>query len=77
VDVGYERFLGPEVFFSPEIFDGNFTQSLPALVDATIQACPIDTRRGLYNVWLPLTPTDPTPCLVVCSRVFCSHVCVM
>jgi len=49
VDVGYERFLGPEVFFSPEIFDANFTMSLPALVDQTIQACPIDTRRGLYN----------------------------
>jgi len=49
IDVGYERFLGPEVFFSPEIFDANFTTPLPNLIDATIQACPIDTRRPLYN----------------------------
>jgi len=49
IDVGYERFLGPEVFFSPEIFDANFTTPLPALIDSTIQACPIDTRRALYN----------------------------
>jgi len=49
IDVGYERFLGPEVFFSPEIFDANFTTPLPNLIDSTIQACPIDTRRPLYN----------------------------
>jgi len=49
IDVGYERFLGPEIFFSPEIFSSDFTTPLPDLVDATIQACPIDTRRPLYN----------------------------
>lgn len=49
VDVGYERFLGPEMFFSPEIFSDSFSTSLPDLVDNTIQACPIDTRRPLYN----------------------------
>jgi len=49
VDVGYERFLGPELFFSPEIFSSEFTDPLPDVVDTTIQACPIDTRRALYN----------------------------
>lgn len=49
VDVGYERFLGPEIFFSPEIFSGDFTTPLPDVIDNTIQACPIDTRRPLYS----------------------------
>lgn len=49
IDIGYERFLGPEIFFSPEIFSSDFTDALPDVVDATIQNCPIDTRRPLYN----------------------------
>jgi len=49
VDVGYERFLGPELFFSPEIFSSDWTEPLPDVVDKMIQACPIDTRRPLYN----------------------------
>jgi len=49
VDVGYERFLGPELFFSPEIFSSDWTVPLSDVVDATVQACPIDTRRSLYN----------------------------
>ncbi|KAJ8548335.1 hypothetical protein K7X08_030804 [Anisodus acutangulus] len=28
-DVGYERFLGPEVFFNPEIYNSEFTTPLP------------------------------------------------
>ncbi|KAL6940547.1 Actin-related protein 3 [Hanseniaspora vineae] len=49
VDVGYERFLAPEIFFSPEIASSDFLTPLPTLVDQTIQACPIDVRKGLYN----------------------------
>jgi actin-related protein 3 len=49
IDVGYQRFLGPEIFFSPEIFSSDFTVPLPTVVDQTIQACPIDTRRPLYR----------------------------
>jgi actin-related protein 3 len=50
VDVGYERFLAPEVFFSPEIFgSGEFSEPLSSLVDKTVQMCPIDTRKPLYN----------------------------
>lgn len=49
VDVGFERFLGPEVFFNPEIFNPDFTTPLPDVVDEAILKCPIDTRRGLYR----------------------------
>lgn len=48
-DVGYERFLGPEVFFNPEIFSADFTTPLPDVVDDSIVKCPIDVRRGLYK----------------------------
>jgi len=48
-DVGYERFLGPEVFFSPEIFNPQYSTALPNVVDKAILASPIDTRRGLYK----------------------------
>jgi len=48
-DVGYERFLGPEIFFNPEIFSSDFLTPLPKVVDDSIQSCPIDTRRGLYK----------------------------
>jgi len=49
VDVGYERFLGPEIFFNPEIFSSDFLTPLPDVVDNCVQSCPIDTRRGLYK----------------------------
>jgi actin-related protein 3 len=49
VDVAYERFLVPEIFFNPEIYSSDFITPLPQLVDSSIQACPIDTRRGLYK----------------------------
>lgn len=48
-DVGYEQFLGPEVFFHPETFSSDFTTPLPDVVDAVIQSSPIDTRRDLYE----------------------------
>lgn len=49
VDVGYEQFLGPEVFFNPEMFNPDFSSPLPNLVDEAVLASPIDTRRGLYS----------------------------
>eukprot|EP00762_Andalucia_godoyi_P005357 ANDGO_06701.mRNA.1 Actin-related protein 3 len=49
IDVAYEQFLGPEVFFNPEIFSSDFTTPLPQVVDQVVQACPIDTRRDLYR----------------------------
>jgi actin-related protein 3 len=49
LDVGYERFLGPEIFFNPEILSSDHTTPLPNVVDDAISKCPIDTRRGLYK----------------------------
>ena len=50
VDVGYERFLAPEIFFNPEIYSSDFLTPLPTVVDTVIQSSPIDVRRGLYKV---------------------------
>jgi len=49
IDVGYERFLAPEIFFSPEIFSSDWTVPLPETIDKCIQGCPIDCRRPLYK----------------------------
>ena len=49
VDVGYERFLAPEIFFNPEIYSSDFLTPLPNIVDTVIQSSPIDVRRGLYK----------------------------
>lgn len=48
-DIGYERFLAPEIFFSPEMANPDYTLPLPDLVDEVIQLCPMDARRGLYK----------------------------
>ncbi len=50
VDVGYERFLGPEIFFHPEFSNPDFTTPISEIVDTVIQNCPIDVRRPLYKV---------------------------
>ena len=49
-DVGYERFLGPEVCFNPEVLISDCTTLLPDVVDEAIVKCPIDARRGLYKI---------------------------
>eukprot|EP00295_Goniomonas_pacifica_P020737 CAMPEP_0175858556 /NCGR_PEP_ID=MMETSP0107_2-20121207/29730_1 /TAXON_ID=195067 ORGANISM="Goniomonas pacifica, Strain CCMP1869" /NCGR_SAMPLE_ID=MMETSP0107_2 /ASSEMBLY_ACC=CAM_ASM_000203 /LENGTH=411 /DNA_ID=CAMNT_0017175007 /DNA_START=9 /DNA_END=1244 /DNA_ORIENTATION=- len=49
VDVAYERFLAPEIFFNPEMYSSDFLTPLHVLIDQTIQNCPIDCRRGLYR----------------------------
>ncbi|KAI9268936.1 putative ARP3-actin related protein [Phascolomyces articulosus] len=49
VDVGFERFLAPEIFFNPEIASSDFLTPLPEVVDTVIQTSPIDVRRGLYK----------------------------
>uniref|UniRef100_A0A7M5XJM7 Actin-related protein 3 n=1 Tax=Clytia hemisphaerica TaxID=252671 RepID=A0A7M5XJM7_9CNID len=49
IDVGYERFLGPEIFFHPEFSNPDFSTSISETVDSAIQNCPIDVRRGLYK----------------------------
>lgn len=49
VDVGYERFLAPEIFFNPEIASSDFLTPLSTVVDQVIQSSPIDVRKGLYK----------------------------
>lgn len=49
ITVGYERFLAPEIFFNPEIFQDHITMPLPSMVDKCILNCPIDYRRRMYG----------------------------
>lgn len=49
VDVGYERFMAPEIFFSPEIATPDFLTPLPEIIDSVVQSSPIDVRKGLYR----------------------------
>eukprot|EP00794_Sanderia_malayensis_P017336 gene17336-19067_t len=49
INVGYERFLGPEIFFHPEFSNADFTTSISECVDTVIQSTPIDVRRPLYK----------------------------
>lgn len=49
IDIGYERFLGPEMFFHPEFIHPDWRSPLDEIVDNSIQSCPIDTRRKLYE----------------------------
>ncbi|GMM53052.1 actin-related protein 3 [Starmerella bacillaris] len=49
VDVGYERFMAPEIFFSPEIATPDYLTPLPEVVDNVVQSSPIDVRKGLYK----------------------------
>jgi len=73
VDVGYERFLAPEIFFNPEIASSDFLTPLPEVVDNVIQVSPIDVRRGLYKVsWIILvTDNRILSCQAdpLCSRI--------
>ena len=49
IDVGYERFLGPEMFFHPEFIHKDFSKPLGEVVDDAVQSCPIEYRIKLYN----------------------------
>lgn len=49
IDVGYERFLGPEMFFHPEFVNQDWKSPIDEIVDMSIQSCPMDYRRQLYS----------------------------
>ena len=49
IKIGTERFLGPEVFFSPAKLTKDWDKPIDECVDSTIQNCPIDVRRDLYS----------------------------
>ncbi len=70
-DVAYEKFLAPEIFFSPEIYSSDYLTPLPILVDDTIQACPIDSRRSHVN----FVYVRACVCTFVCVRARVCHLC--
>jgi len=49
IQAGYELFMGPEAFFSPEIIDKNYRTPIDELIDGIIQKSSIDYRRKLYS----------------------------
>jgi actin-related protein 3 len=48
-DVGYERFIAPEVIFSPGMVSSEYTTPLASLVHRAVRQCPIDTRMDLFS----------------------------
>lgn len=48
-NIGYERFLAPEIVLNPSIYDPYIKRTLPEMIDDVIAHCPIDTRRKLYS----------------------------
>ncbi|OBS68653.1 hypothetical protein A6R68_02802 [Neotoma lepida] len=62
IDVGYERFLGPEIFFHPEFANPDFMESISDVVDEVIQNCPIDVRRPLYKVCVQVCGSSSAMC---------------
>ena len=48
-EVGYERFLAPEVWFSPELVSSEYTTPISVLIDRAVQLSPITNRTQLYN----------------------------
>jgi len=47
-EVGYERFLAPEVWFSPELVSNQYMTPISVLIDRAIQMSPITDRKKLY-----------------------------
>jgi len=48
-EIGYERFLAPEVWFSPELVSNQYTTPISVLIDRAVQLSPIDYRKKLYG----------------------------
>eukprot|EP01029_Cantina_marsupialis_P028719 TRINITY_DN777920_c0_g1_i1.p1 TRINITY_DN777920_c0_g1~~TRINITY_DN777920_c0_g1_i1.p1 ORF type:complete len:405 (-),score=117.81 TRINITY_DN777920_c0_g1_i1:87-1301(-) len=49
VDIGYERFIGPELYFNPEIYSSQWTKPLSVVVTEAIRCCSVDYQRKLYG----------------------------
>eukprot|EP00828_Plagiopyla_frontata_P025442 TRINITY_DN3252_c0_g1_i4.p2 TRINITY_DN3252_c0_g1~~TRINITY_DN3252_c0_g1_i4.p2 ORF type:complete len:406 (+),score=42.37 TRINITY_DN3252_c0_g1_i4:177-1394(+) len=49
VDVGYEQIICPEMLFRPEFVDQKWKTSIYEMIDKSVQSCPIDYRRKLYE----------------------------
>jgi actin-related protein 3 len=47
-DVGYERFLAPEVWFSPEMVSSEYTTPVAVLINRAVRLSPIQDRMQLF-----------------------------
>jgi actin-related protein 3 len=47
-EVGYERFLAPEVWFSPELVSSEYTTPISVLINRAIRLSPVVDRMQLY-----------------------------
>merc|ERR1712173_479272 len=56
-DVGYERFLGPEIFFNPEIASSDFLTPLPKALEVAV----ITHHMQRYAVWFGGSMLASTP----------------
>ncbi|CAL6076015.1 Actin [Hexamita inflata] len=53
IDIGQEAFIAPEIFFDPSIYSKIHDQSIAQIVFNSIQHCPIDCRKTMYeNIYL-------------------------
>jgi actin-related protein 3 len=48
-EVGYERFLAPEVWFSPELVSSEYTTPISVLINRAIRLSPVVDRMQLYS----------------------------
>merc|ERR1712060_65161 len=62
IDVGYERFLGPELFFNPEIYGTQNVTPLPQLIDECIQNCQSIQEGSYIEMWYY---PEVLPCLKI------------
>ena len=52
IDIGYERFLAPEIFFHPEIYSSDYVTPLPELV---VRRCRLTSARPrVESPWFQL-----------------------
>jgi len=49
MDVGYESFLAPEMYFHPEFFHKDYVKPLDEVVNEAILSCPTEYRTKLYK----------------------------
>lgn len=49
MDVGYESFLAPEMYFHPEFFHKDYIKPLDEVVNEAILSCPTEYRTKLYK----------------------------
>lgn len=49
IKIKQERFSAPEIFFNPSLITNEWKQSLDEIIDQSIQKCPIDNRKALYQ----------------------------